>query len=76
MKELLLLLLVLTIHLLQAFNNIRNILYIHLPTNGASGPKIIPSNKDTKYNGIKTSVSLFKKSLILLNVVKHSSFFR
>ena len=39
------------------------------PTNGASGPNIIPSNKATETTGTRTSVNLTKKSFIELKIV-------
>ena len=43
-------------------------LYIS-PTNGASGPKIIPNRSATETNGTRTLVNLVKKSLIELKNV-------
>ena len=39
------------------------------PTNGASGPNIIPSNKATETTGTRTSVSLTRKSFIEFRIV-------
>ena len=49
------------------FNKSDIFLYIS-PTNGASGPNIIPSNNATETIGTRTSVSLAKKSFIEFNM--------
>ena len=39
------------------------------PTNGASGPNIIPSNNATETIGTNTSVTLLKKSFVEFKIV-------
>ena len=48
-------------HPLQAYLVIFDTFLYTSPTNGVSGPKIIPSNKDTVTKGISTSVNFIEK---------------